>query len=48
MESTSKDSKKLIKYYELAGDKHVENNNYKSAYVYYTQAAEQYIKATKV
>ena len=46
MESESEAQDKLKNYYHQMGDTHVVAKNYKSAYVYYTEAAEKYLKAS--
>jgi RNase P subunit RPR2 len=48
MESNSNSGDKLKNYYHKMADLHVKNKNYKSAYVYYVEAAEKYYEATKL
>ena len=39
---------KLTNYYHKMGDLHAKAKNYKSAFVYYTEAAEKYLEANKI
>jgi len=48
MESTEDTDDRLKNYYHKMADMHVKNKNYKSAYVYYSEAAEKYYQASKM
>lgn len=48
MEPTSDSEDKLKNYYHKMADLHVKNKNYKSAYVYYVEAAEKYYEASRL
>jgi len=48
MESSPLCEDPLKNYYHQAADRHAKDKNYKSAYVYYTEAAEKYFDAIKM
>jgi len=48
MESTGSSEDRLKNYYHKMADVHVKSKNYKSAYVYYSEAAEKYFEASRL
>lgn len=48
MESGSDSEERLKNYYHKMAEMHVKNKNYKSAFVYFTEAAEKYLEASRL
>jgi predicted metal-dependent hydrolase len=47
MEDSPEALERLKNYYHQMADMHTKNKNYKSAYVYFREAAEKYIEAKR-